>query len=168
MADWCCDGALVRFKSVPSQHGDAMLCRITDSELRRTQKNHQVQLLRERPMEGLNQDTDVNSTMLRPSELIGNGLQVSHREPQSRGSAMGPGRPAALWAVAAEHGPHGTGQGSAARARPFPQPGTGQQGHWGSPSLTSLGTGTDQTPRQSCHPVCGACFAAPTAGQAEV
>lgn len=50
---WCCDGALVRFKSVPSHHGDAMLYRITESELEGTEKDHQVQLLCEWPMQGL-------------------------------------------------------------------------------------------------------------------
>lgn len=47
VADWCCDDALVRFKSDPSQNGDAMLYRITDSELEGTQEYHRVQLLRE-------------------------------------------------------------------------------------------------------------------------
>lgn len=123
-ADWCCNGTLTRLKSVPSQHDDAMLYRITDSELGETQKDHQGSTIKRMTHAGIEPNPDVVSTMLWPREIIGNGLQVFHRKPT-------------IGAV------------------PWCQTGT------------SLGTGTHQTPRQSCHPGRGmlACCAHSQAGR---
>lgn len=103
------------------------------------------------------QDPGVINTVLWPSGLIGNGLQLFYGKPHHRGSAMVPGGPAALWEVGAEHGPHGFGQGRAQLPGPIPHPSQeqGSQGCRGSPSLHLPGDRDTPNPQAKLSPSVG-------------